>query len=942
MTEIDFFISYTTRDKDWAEWIAWQLEHAGHSVVLQDWDVRPGDNFIQKMHEWLQRARRILVVLSANYLAPDRKYPILEWTNALDRLVPVRIDDFVPPGLLQSMHRIELHGLSEADASKALLKGIETTRGKPDEKPIYPAHHPQPFRQGPKPFPGDRRSPLEAYLDMVLGLPRFSDASTFGDPGAYRIEPSDMQSVVFREAKLTVSGAIKAMVGKKSSISLETLYTQLCEKEFGATVLLGEAGVGKTVTCRRLCRMLAADSDFRSIPVYVPLGEWIGERHLLDFIDSKTAQLGWEGIVTLADEYKVIAFLDGLNEIPPDKYNETIAFVRRSIERKNVTIVSTTRPVAIIKADALIRSNISFYEIHRWTDLQLGEFLVKNDLPEVWDELSKADERVRSIFRLPLMGGWLIRQWSGISFRSIESGSDVFNYMFEKSFEHRENRGQQLFSGPEWDRAKWDSERIRSLLKTLAYEMTRRRAVRMSCLAVEQLLPTEERHHLLPILKDLVNMGMLRCFGGIAGIDRDAQRDELLGLDISFPHQAFQEYMTAGYAATDPEALPPNPSTDAFWREIPVYMIKVLKNTDEQRAFVQRFIEKGDFLTAVRLSKEISDHAVSDDAIETLVSLHLDNFATDNFYSHTIESFEYLGEQGRDALIETLEDPRSRRVYAKAEAAQLDRPQSGANEELWRKVGRAVYILGELNEMCLAQYVADNAQQILSLHLRYHLGEALLCLARGERSDTEKGDVGRACHALASVPCNDEVVVGYAYCALKEVSGMELSDGHAEKLNRFLEKQIETAGTEFNNGFWRRAHGIEIFAELADFEAFLALAKKLFKTEDRAEYADYETQGYNLVHSSILKAVNRICDRRPERNAKIRQLLESMFRSKRASANTWLRRIMEQVLLKHFASRDDAAWLQSWIGPTLDKNGMGGVLRNVLYLSGYLRNGEMI
>jgi hypothetical protein len=31
----DFFISYTGVDRAWAEWIAWQLEAAGYTVVLQ-------------------------------------------------------------------------------------------------------------------------------------------------------------------------------------------------------------------------------------------------------------------------------------------------------------------------------------------------------------------------------------------------------------------------------------------------------------------------------------------------------------------------------------------------------------------------------------------------------------------------------------------------------------------------------------------------------------------------------------------------------------------------------------------------------------------------------------------------------------------------------------------------------------------------------------------
>jgi hypothetical protein len=44
---IDFFISYTGVDRAWAAWIAWQLQDAGYTSVLQAWDFRPSTNFLQ-------------------------------------------------------------------------------------------------------------------------------------------------------------------------------------------------------------------------------------------------------------------------------------------------------------------------------------------------------------------------------------------------------------------------------------------------------------------------------------------------------------------------------------------------------------------------------------------------------------------------------------------------------------------------------------------------------------------------------------------------------------------------------------------------------------------------------------------------------------------------------------------------------------------------------
>ncbi|MDX2213331.1 MAG: toll/interleukin-1 receptor domain-containing protein [Oculatellaceae cyanobacterium bins.114] len=48
-TKKDFFVSYNRHDKTWAEWVAWILEEAGYTVVIQAWDFRPGGNFVLDM-----------------------------------------------------------------------------------------------------------------------------------------------------------------------------------------------------------------------------------------------------------------------------------------------------------------------------------------------------------------------------------------------------------------------------------------------------------------------------------------------------------------------------------------------------------------------------------------------------------------------------------------------------------------------------------------------------------------------------------------------------------------------------------------------------------------------------------------------------------------------------------------------------------------------------
>jgi hypothetical protein len=64
----DFFISYTSADRAWAEWIAWQLEAEGYQVVVQAWDFVPGRDWAHEMQQATITARRVVTVLSSAYL----------------------------------------------------------------------------------------------------------------------------------------------------------------------------------------------------------------------------------------------------------------------------------------------------------------------------------------------------------------------------------------------------------------------------------------------------------------------------------------------------------------------------------------------------------------------------------------------------------------------------------------------------------------------------------------------------------------------------------------------------------------------------------------------------------------------------------------------------------------------------------------------------------
>ncbi len=126
----DFFISYTAADKPWAEWVAWTLEAAGYTTTIQAWDFNAGGNFVANVHQALKDTGRTLLILSPDALKAD--FVQEEWTAALkqNRLVPVRVREVEPEGLLGPRSYIDLVGLDEVRARARLITSLKPGRAK--------------------------------------------------------------------------------------------------------------------------------------------------------------------------------------------------------------------------------------------------------------------------------------------------------------------------------------------------------------------------------------------------------------------------------------------------------------------------------------------------------------------------------------------------------------------------------------------------------------------------------------------------------------------------------------------------------------------------------------------------------------------------------------------------------------------------------------------
>ncbi|PSR16924.1 hypothetical protein C8255_15340 [filamentous cyanobacterium CCP3] len=171
----DFFVSYNSADKTWAEWIAWVLEEHGYTVVIQAWDFRPGGNFILDMQRAAEESHRTIMVLSEDYL--KAKYTQPEWAAAFKqdptaeerRLIPIRVAKCKPTGMLAPLVYVDLVDKAEAEAEALVLAALQA-RAKPATRPSFPGGTPTKERvvQKKAAFPQSKRVTWQIVLDYTL------------------------------------------------------------------------------------------------------------------------------------------------------------------------------------------------------------------------------------------------------------------------------------------------------------------------------------------------------------------------------------------------------------------------------------------------------------------------------------------------------------------------------------------------------------------------------------------------------------------------------------------------------------------------------------------------------------------------------------------------------------------------------------------------------
>src|SRR5580692_3947234 len=133
----DYFISYTSSDRDWAQWIGKELEALAHTPHIHEWEIKGGEDIYAWMEARHDAADHVLCVVSDEYLKAP--YSTLErnaalWQAAKKRTSFVLFVVVKPcrlPTLIDHIRRCELYGVPE-EAARTRFREFMNKRAAPE------------------------------------------------------------------------------------------------------------------------------------------------------------------------------------------------------------------------------------------------------------------------------------------------------------------------------------------------------------------------------------------------------------------------------------------------------------------------------------------------------------------------------------------------------------------------------------------------------------------------------------------------------------------------------------------------------------------------------------------------------------------------------------------------------------------------------------------
>ena len=170
---IDYFISYTRSDLEWAEWCARVLNQEGYKTWYQERDSVPGEWYGPAIIEKCSQAGSVIALLSPEYFESEWAVRELFVGVESSKLIPIRLREFTSR-LFPPIDYINICGLDKAAARRALLDGLRKKRLEANPSVHRPSWEPAPAASNPFEGREDELNSLKVLLSdrqMADGQP---------------------------------------------------------------------------------------------------------------------------------------------------------------------------------------------------------------------------------------------------------------------------------------------------------------------------------------------------------------------------------------------------------------------------------------------------------------------------------------------------------------------------------------------------------------------------------------------------------------------------------------------------------------------------------------------------------------------------------------------------------------------------------------------------
>ena len=342
------FLSFSTRDRAWAEWVAWALGAEGVTVrVLSRPEEEAGKEWPAEIERSMEEARHCLALLSSNYgesrwCSRERRLAQVLEVERDRYFVPLRIDGHSEvEGFLRLTSWIDVVGLDQAATRSALARlidslGIERGERRNGVGPPFPGARRATNRSDERRrLLGRARDRIETGLDLLLAhrdplrlsLARRHDV--LGRSAARRLVDADRREVLAEHSRLLeVADPIPG----------------------GGLLVLGAPGSGKTVELLELARERLERATLEPgvpIPFVFDLapfrpssggfGAWLRQQlHDRHAIPHALAD-------RLIDKAEIDVLLDGLDEVEEQHRDPCLEAIARFNRSSDCFVALTSR-----------------------------------------------------------------------------------------------------------------------------------------------------------------------------------------------------------------------------------------------------------------------------------------------------------------------------------------------------------------------------------------------------------------------------------------------------------------------------------------------------------------------------------------------------------------------------------------------------------------------